>query len=102
MTRLSPIALAAACAATALSVSAASPAAASAPTSIAVSYTDVDLTATAGRHTLDLRLQRAASKVCPIVDRDLSLASACQYHSYAQAQDDLAHALQGGNVRVAR
>ena len=67
---------------------AAGPALAEAPKSVAVSYADLDLSHTAGRATLDSRIQSAARSVCATGGIDLvskSLEDRCVRDAVAKA-----------------
>lgn len=98
MTRLSPLAFAAAIVATGLSVSASSPATAA---TAHVRYSDLDLTSASGRATLDSRINRAARTVCWIENGNISGAEACRRESVAKAHEQLRHMMQDQTVQLA-
>jgi UrcA family protein len=72
--------------------------------SVAVPYGDLDLTAAAGRKTLDERLERAARRVCGGVSPVRNMAQmrewrACRAEARASYEAQVALALDAANAR---
>jgi UrcA family protein len=98
MTRLSPLAFAAAVVATGVTVMASSPVAAATQH---VRYGDLDLTTAAGRATLDSRIARAAQTVCWIENHNLSGTAGCRRETIANAREQMHRATQDQAVQLA-
>lgn len=98
MTRLSPLAFAAAIFATGLTVIASSQAQAATQH---VRYGDLDLTTAAGRAALDSRISRAAHSVCWIENGNLSGTEACRRAAIATAREQMQRATQEQAVQLA-
>ena len=98
MTRLSPLAFAAAILATGVTVMASSPVAAA---TRHVRYVDLDLTTAAGRATLDSRLAHAAYTVCWIENGNLTGTESCRRATLASAREQMHRAMQDQTVQLA-
>jgi len=98
MTRLSPLAFAAAIFATGVTVMASSPVAAATQH---VRYGDLDLTTASGRATLDSRISRAAQTVCWIENGNLSGTEGCRRAAIADAREQMHRATQDQTVQLA-
>ena len=98
MTRLSPLAFAAAIFATGVTVMASSPVAAATQH---VRYGDLDLSTAAGRATLDSRINRAAQTVCWIENVNLRGTEGCRRETIANAREQLHRAMRDQVVQLA-
>jgi len=98
MTRLSPLAFAAAIFATGVTVMASSPAAAATQH---VRYGDLDLSTASGRATLDSRISRAAHTVCWIENGNISGAEGCRRAAITNAREQMHRAMQDQAVQLA-
>jgi UrcA family protein len=73
------------------------------PITVTVPHADLDLTREAGRKALEIRVARAAKRVCgPLGTRDLSRVAAhkaCLAEARASAQPQVEFALNAANAR---